>query len=321
MFYLLAFASSLVVAPHEERAFLEWMRDNSVSYAGPEYHFRLGVFLSNARWIHSFNSQKKSFKVALNCFAALTPAEYRARLSSRIPAKFEKHGRTPLPRKLKDLPDTVDWRDKGVVNPVSDQLMCSSGWAFAAACAQESCWKIHHGDLMKLSEQNLLCCDWTNYGCDGGTADAAAYYVLLEQDGMYMLDSDYPYDGSFINVCHFDARKGVQQITKVIYTETGNEEDMKEKVAESGVLAAGIDASHMSFEYYYTGVYDEPECDPWSVCHSVAIVGYGTLDGVDYWLCKNSYGAQWGDNGYIKMSRNKNGQCGIDIITYLPGVQ
>ena len=67
-----------------------------------------------------------------------------------------------------------------------------------------------------------------------------------------------------------------------MYTKTSDEEDMKEKCAEIGVLATGIDASHLSFEHYVGGVYDEPDCNPANLCHSVSIVGYGTLDGIDY---------------------------------------
>ena len=318
MLLLLPFASALLVAPHEERSFVSWMRDNSLVYTGPEYHFRLGVFLANLRWVQSFNSQRKSFRVGLTCFAASTPAEYRARLSSVPLRKLVKHEKTVIPRRFKDLPDQVDWRETGAVGPVCDQLECASGWAFAAISAQESCWKIAKGELMKLSEQNLLCCAWTEYGCDGGHADMAAYHVLLEQDGMYMLDADYPYDGIFTIQCKFDARKGVQRITGVMYTKTSDEEDMKEKCAEIGVLATGIDASHLSFEHYVGGVYDEPDCNPANLCHSVSIVGYGTLDGIDYWLCRNSYGTNWGEEGYIKMVRNRDGQCGIDMKPFLP---
>ena len=321
MFCLLAFASSLVVAPHEERAFLEWMRDNSVSFTGSEYHFRLGVFLSNARWIRSFNSQKKSFKVALNCFAALTPAEYRARLTSRMPAKFEKHGRTPLPRKLKDLPDTVDWRDKGVVSPPVDQGSCGAGWAIAAAQAVESAWAVNTGTLVELSYQNLLDCVTRCRGCEMGFPATAYEYVMDYQDGLFVSASDYPYEGAK-GTCRFDKAKGIVTMTIVTLVGAGKEEDMKRKITLRGPASSCIDATKASFQLYVSGVYDEPSCSEIIQTHAVLCVGFGTTDdGVDYWIMKNSWGLGWGEQGYIRMSRNKQNQCGVATNTLLPTVK
>ena len=321
MLFLVPFAASILIAPHEERAFVSWMRTNNVLYTGSEYHLRLGIYLTNARYVSSFNAQRKSYTLSLNRFAASTDAEYRARLSSHVPSRIPQRQQevTAAPY-TNDVPDELDWREKGVCNPPCDQLECASGWAFACVAAQEGQWKIYKGELMKLSEQELLCCDFTDFGCEGGLADSAAYFVLNNQKGQWMLDSDYPYTG-VAKACEFDESKGVQFLKEIVYAKTTNEQDMKEKCAKFGLLAVSIDGSRLGFKLYHEGVYDDEYCDRYHICHSVTIVGYGTQDGKDYWLCRNSYGAEWGEQGYIKMRRNAGGQCGIDLLPYLPIVK
>uniref|UniRef100_A0A915DNW6 Peptidase C1A papain C-terminal domain-containing protein n=1 Tax=Ditylenchus dipsaci TaxID=166011 RepID=A0A915DNW6_9BILA len=86
-----------------------------------------------------------------------------------------------------------------------------------------------------------------------------------------------------------------------------DEQALKEAVARVGPVSVIIDASHQSFQFYSDGVYDDPECDPDNLDHGVLIVGYGSdPEYGDYWLIKNSWAEDWGENGYIRMARNKN---------------
>lgn len=283
------------------------MRKSNQFYTGDEYHFRLGVFLANSQRVQEFNSAQKTFKVGLNKFACYTPAEYKAILG-RI--QISKQPRQQIVNKFKgDVPDTVDWREKGIVNPVKDQASCGSCWAFGTIQACESAYALAHGQLLSCSEQNLVDCVTSCYGCSGGLESSALDYIINEQDGYLNSEDDYPYkavDGT----CKFDSSKGINKIVTYEHGKQGDEDYLKTLSAQ-GVCDIAIDASQWSFQLYTSGIYDEPSCSSSFLDHAVGLVGYGTDDNVDYWLVRNSWGPSWGEKGYIRMIRNKSNQCGV----------
>lgn len=302
---LLSLVQSYLISAHEEKSFLSYMRDNSLIFTGQEYHFRLGIYLSALRYIKHFNKAEHSFELGINHLSHLTEAEYKSLLGLK-PVQ-QKNLEKYVPSR-NSLPDSVDWRNQSIVNTIRDQGQCGSCWAFSAIQVTESYIALKTDNLLKLSEGNLVDCCYVCDGCSGGYPDIALQWVRTHQAGKINLEIDYfyePEDG----ICKFEKSKAVGFVGKTVFAL--NEEDLKEKIATIGVASVSIDASHYSFQAYFRGIYDEPSCSSKSLDHAIGCVGYGTENGVDYWIVRNSWGLVWGEHGYIRMSRNKKNQCGI----------
>ncbi|KAH0788832.1 cysteine protease 8 [Histomonas meleagridis] len=310
--FLLSAAACVQILQHEEKSFLSFMRETNQYYTGNEYQVRLGIYLSNVRLVQDFN-KANTFKVGINKFATYTPAEYKALLGA-LPEQIE--SRPSLQKKFA-APDNFDWRDKGAVCPIKDQAQCGSCWAFSAASAAESAWFIANNELISLSEQNLVDCVTSCYGCNGGWPYKTYDYVIKKQGGQFMREDDYPYTGTD-GSCQWDSSKGVIKIKSYVKISSGDEDDQKEKIYQYGVASICIDASQWSFQMYQSGIYDEESCSSYRLNHAVNAVGYGVQDGTPYWIVRNSWGTSWGDKGYILMIRNKNNQCGVASSSVIP---
>jgi len=292
----------------EEQSFVGWMRQNNHLYTGEEYKLRLGIYLTNQRKVREFNSNSEhSFKIGMNKLSALTPSEYRSLLGDRTDAKPVKAtSRASTPNG-----DSVDWRKKGVVNHIKDQGQCGSCWTFGAVQTLESNYAIKNGKLPVFSEQNLVDCVTSCYGCGGGLAREALSYVLENQNGKIMLESDYPYR-AVQQACKYDSSKAFNTgIKSVAFTTPNSESDLAAKVESVGPVSISIDASHSSFQLYTGGIYDETACSSVSLDHAVGCVGFGKEGGQNYWIVRNSWGEDWGESGYIRMIKDKNNQCGV----------
>ena len=279
------------------------MRSTDSFFTGDEYQLRLGIFLSNQRRIREHNAANKGFTLSINKFAAMTPAEYRALLSAKPRPVATKSIRTSSPNV-----DSIDWRQKGCVNPIKDQGQCGACWAFLIVQCIESEYAAKKGTLYSLSVQQLIdCVDGAASGCSGGNPLKAWQYIIDNHMGL-MKESDYKYSGTE-TPCAYDASKAVVFING--YGNITSETDLASKVADLGPVSVIIDASSWSFQLYSGGIYDEPSCSSTNLDHAVGVVGFGTQGSTPYWIVRNSWGVSWGESGYIRMIKDKNNQCGI----------
>jgi cathepsin L len=152
-------------------------------------------------------------------------------------------------------------------------------------------------------------------GCNGGDAETAYFYVILRQAGRFNSEKGYPYT-AFNGKCKYTAADALTTVVDYAFV-SKSESSLQNVVATYGVVTVGIDASKKSFDLYKSGIYNEPSCSTSNLDHQVAVVGYGT-EGSDFWIVKNSWGVNWGEKGYIRMSRNKNNQCGITSDAVIP---
>ncbi|XP_056154940.1 cathepsin S-like [Lampris incognitus] len=257
-----------------------------------------------------------SYELAMNHLGDLTIEEITHILTgTRVPADLER-GPSTFVRLNQTLPPSVDWRKKGLVTEVKMQGSCGSCWAFSAVGALEGQLKRTTGTLLSLSPQNLVDCSnkYGNHGCNGGFMANAFKYVIINQG----IDSEaaYPYMGRG-GRCKYNAKNRAANCSSYVFLPEGDEDVLKEALALVGPISVAIDASQPKFVFYRHGVYRDHACTK-DVNHGVLAVGYGTENGRDYWLVKNSWGIHYGDGGYIKMARNKRNQCGIALFPCFP---
>ncbi|XP_036928976.1 procathepsin L-like isoform X2 [Acanthopagrus latus] len=248
-----------------------------------------------------------------------TPEEMLQSYATDIPPTDIKRAPSPFSgTSSPPVPNTIDWRKKGYVTKVKSQGACGSCWAFSAVGALEGQLFKKTGKLVDLSPQNLVDCSSTsrygNHGCKGGYIHKAFQYVIDNQG----IDSDasYPYIGK-VSTCRYDSRYRAANCSRYYFLPKGDEQVLKQALATIGPISVSVDSSRDGFKFYKRGVYDDPSCTK-KTNHAMLAVGYGTLNGQDYWLVKNSWGRKWGDQGYIWMARNKDNQCGIALYPCYP---
>jgi len=283
-----------------------------------EHDKRYEIFVKNLELIDTHNDKGLSWRLKMNLFGDLEWEEFR---SNRIGLKglMEAHPIVVKATHGRDLPNEINWVVEGAVTPVKDQLECGVSWAFAIAGSLESAHFIKTGELVSLSEQQLMDCTVSgmSQGCDGGYIIDAFGDDILTKEGL-CADSSYSYMGR-LGKCR--PCRPITNITTHMDVRHDDEYALKEAVARQPVVV-GIQIDRLGFQFYHDGVFDG-ECGT-ELDHAVLLVGYGELEDREFWLLKNSWSPLWGDRGYIRLARNINqtgGQCGILMQATYPVLQ
>ncbi|PON90985.1 Cyseine protease [Trema orientale] len=301
--------------------FEAWCEKHGKSYSSEEEKlYRLGVFEDNMAFVTQHNQMgNSSYTLSLNAFADLTHHEFKASRLGFSPflSSRPKVGSNSKTLYVKDIPASLDWRKKGAVTSVKDQGSCGACWSFSATGAIEGINKIVTGSLVSLSEQELVDCDKSfNNGCNGGLMDYA-YQFVIDNNGIDT-EEDYPYQGRETSCNKAKLKRHVVTIDGYTDVAQSNEKQLLQAVATQPV-SVGICGSERAFQLYSKGIFKGP-CST-ALDHAVLIVGYDSENGVDYWIVKNSWGTQWGMNGYIHIERNNGnsqGICGINLLASYP---
>ena len=281
---------------------------------------RLEIFIDNNMFAQYHNKHSNSsFTLGITPFSDMTNDEFKKYiLLSEVDLGNDICKSQVKPSST--IPSAIDWREKNAVTPVKDQSFCGSCWSFSTTGAVEGAYAIKNGELISFSEQQLVDCSYSygNHGCNGGMMQNAFTYI---HDNGLTTENAYKYTAT-------SSRSSCQEFKPVTYLSgcinvTPNSEEMLTYAVSQGPVSVAIEADSKSFQLYKSGIYDDAIGCGTTLDHGVLTVGYGTENGKDYWIVKNSWSETWGDNGYIRLLRNsasKNapGMCGIAMDASYP---
>lgn len=286
-----------------------------------ELETRFQIFRTNLRNIILHNlDHRQNFTMGINQFTDLTPQEFKDQFVGGMKAPLGSYGCLSFSSSGSGSPLSVDWRTKGAVTSVKDQGQCGSCWTFSATGAVEGAWAISKGQLIDLSEQELVDCatgiSYGSHGCSGGQMEGGFKFII--QNGQCSLSS-YPYtakDGT-CQKC-----SAVAHISSCSDVKPNDQISLTAAIAKQPVAVA-IEADTRYFQSYSGGILTSTSCGT-NLDHGVLAVGYGSENGIDYYLVKNSWGTSWGEKGYVKIARssstNDPGICGIAKQPSFPSV-
>jgi len=299
---------TLVFAFDDSTLFTAWKAQYNKQYStAEEESLRFETFKLSIDRVLARNTKSESATFGLTKYADMTPEEFKSTLLGYVrPAERSDVG--VLPTTDIDVPQTLDWRNQNMVTPVKNQEQCGSCWAFSVTENIESmyCMKnqIDCTTFAPLSPQEIVDCDTTDAGCDGGDPPTAYQFVMSE--GGLEDDSDYPYTGQD-GTCNFQANLVKVTISNWQYATTNSDEQtMQNNLVSWGPLSICVDAE--PWQDYTGGVLMASDCSN-QLDHCVQLVGYDMTQSTPFWIVRNSWGTDWGENGYIRLQYGQD-TCG-----------
>lgn len=293
-----------------EAAFGSYMTQYGKNYqTEDEYLFRKSIFAANHKKIEEHNAKGLSWTYGVNEYTDWTDEEYQRLLGYKPQFKNTQNDAAvndwpvncPTPEEM----ETINHRDNGFVTPVKNQGACGSCWAFSAVGALEGAYYRKTGELVSFSESQLVECEKFSHGCNGGLMTNAFIHWMRKSP---ILEEDYPYRLP-VETCEEDSIPSAIEELKWGYRVDIGWQCLYEALKHSPVSVA-IRAENDDFRHYGGGIIDGEGCGT-DLDHGVTLVGY--LGDDDAWLVKNSWGADWGENGYVRIRRGEDfGVCGIN---------
>ncbi|CAG9566500.1 unnamed protein product [Danaus chrysippus] len=282
--------------------FEDFIKEYNKKYDSKEKEQRFKIFVDNLKRINNLNRKSTNAVHGINKFTDLSKEEFQKYYLGFKPDKsfLDDINKKPIELSFNiTAPAAFDWRDRGVVSRVKDQGQCGSCWAFSTIGNVESVNAIKHGNLVELSEQQLVDCDSDNQGCQGGYPEKALQYLV--SNGA-ISEQSYPYVG-MAQSCQYNSGSVVVRLSNVEKVNLP-EQQIVDMLYSTAPLSIIIAAQALSS---YSGGIIVNECAvSQQLDHAVLLVGYGNEGGVDFWLVKNSWGSNWGEGGYFRIQRGVN---------------
>ncbi|DBA05160.1 TPA: hypothetical protein N0F65_005010 [Lagenidium giganteum] len=253
-------------------------------------------------------------------FALWTDEEFAAYVSRGYGSSEEPSFITEeAPEPEEDLHEdssVIDWSTSGCVAPVKNQGKCGNCWSFGGTASVESFHCLNNNrKLVTFSEQELTSCDRSDNGCDGGWGENVVSYIA--RNGI-CTDKDYPYTSGTTKVsgeCLLNKLRCNRVYPRIqnYYTLPRGSDYYMTGYLRRQPISVSLAAGNPAFRTYTSGVLSA--CPTQKIDHVVLTVGYGNINGTDHYRIKNSWGPNWGMNGYIHLKRNAGGNGACEMLS------